>query len=72
MSETNSRFKDTAEVCTHSRTIRAAVEDLSNKAFPAFGPRVKCLHVCFTLTSLSKDERHAILEHRCKISAMDT
>ena len=56
ISETNSRFKDTAEVSTNCRTIGATVEDLANKAFLAFSPRVECLHVCFILTGLSKDE----------------
>lgn len=55
MSETNSRFKDAAEVSTNCRTIGAAVENPANKAFPAFSPRVECLHVCFILTGPSKD-----------------
>jgi hypothetical protein len=72
MSETNSRFKDVAEVSTNCRTIGAAVEDPANKAFPAFSPRVECLHVCFILIGLSKDEWRAILKHRCKIPAINT
>jgi hypothetical protein len=72
MSETNSRFKDTVEVSTDCRTIRAAVEDPANKAFLAFKPRMKCLHVCFILTGLSKDEWRAILKHGCKIPAVNT
>ena len=56
ISETNSRFKDTIEVSTDYRTIRAVVEDLANKAFLAFSPRMKCLHICFILIGLSKDE----------------
>ena len=72
ISETNSRFEDTAEVSTHSRTIGVAVEDPSNKAFLAFGPRVEYLHVRFILTGPSKDEQRAILKHGCKISAIDT
>jgi hypothetical protein len=72
MSETNGRFKDTAEVSTDCRTIRAAVKDPADEVFPAFSPRVKCLHVCFILTGPSKDERRAILKHGCKIPATDT
>jgi hypothetical protein len=72
ISETNGRFKDTAEVSTDCRTIRAAVEDPANKAFPAFSPRVECLHICFVLTGLGKNERRAILKHRRKITAIDT
>lgn len=72
MSETNSRFEDAAKVSTYSRTIRAAVKDPANKVFPALGSRVETLHVCFILTSPSKDERCTILTHRCKIPAIDT
>jgi hypothetical protein len=72
MSETNSRFKDAAEVSANCRTIRATVEDLANKAFLAFSPRVECLHICFILTGLGKKEQRAILKHRCKIPAIDT
>jgi hypothetical protein len=72
MSETNSSFKDAAEVSTNCRTIRAAVEDPANKAFPAFSPRVECLHICFILTGPGKNERRAILKHGCKIPAIDT
>jgi hypothetical protein len=56
MSETDSRFKDTIEVSTDCRTVRAVVEDPADKAFPAFSPRVECLHVCFILIGLSKHE----------------
>jgi hypothetical protein len=56
MLETNSRFKDAIEVSTNYRTIGAIVEDLANKAFLAFSPRVECLYVCFILIGLSKDE----------------
>ena len=72
MSETNGRFKDTAEVSTNCRTIGAAVEDPANKAFPAFSPRVECLHICFILTGPSKDEWRAILKHGYKIPAINT
>jgi hypothetical protein len=72
MSETNGRFKDTVEVSTDYRTIRAIVEDPANKAFPAFSPRMKCLHVCFILIGPSKDEWRAILKHGCKIPAINT
>ena len=71
MLETNSRFKDAAEVSTNYRTIRAVVEDLANKAFTAFSSRVECLHVCFILIGPSKDEWHAILKHRCKVPAIN-
>ena len=72
MSETNGRFKDTAEVSTDCRTIRAVVEDLANKAFPAFSPRVECLHICFVLTGPRKNERRAILKHGREILTIDT
>jgi hypothetical protein len=72
MSETNGRFKDTAEVSTNCRTIRTAVEDPTNKAFPAFSPRVECLHICCILTGPRKNERRAIFKHGCKIPAIDT
>ena len=72
MPETNGRFKDTAEVSTDCRTIRAAVEDPANKASPAFSPRVECLHVRFILTGPSKDKWRAILKRRCKIPAINT
>ena len=71
MSKTNGRFEEAAEASTYSRTIRAIVEDLSNKAFPAFGPRVECLYICFILIGLSKNEQRTIFEHRCKIPAID-
>ena len=52
----NGRFKDTVEVSTNRRTIRAIVEDLANKAFLAFSPRVEYLYIYFILIGLSKDE----------------
>jgi hypothetical protein len=72
MSEANSRFKETTEVSTDCRTIRATVKDPANKAFLAFSPRVECLHVCFILTGLSKDEQCTIFKHGCEIPAIDT
>lgn len=72
MSEMNSRFKDTVEVSTNYRTIRAAVEDLADEAFLAFSPGVECLYICFILTGLSKDERRTIFKHRCEIPTIDT
>jgi hypothetical protein len=71
VSETNGRFKDTIEVSTNSRTIRAIVEDLANKSLLAFTPRVECLYICFTLTGLSKDEQRAIFKYRYKIPTID-
>ena len=70
--ETSGGFKDTAKVSTNRRTIRAAVEDPANKTLPTFGRRVERLHVCVTLIGLSKDERRAILKHKCKIPAIYT
>ena len=72
MPETNGRLKDTAEVSTDRRTIRAAVKDPANKDLPTFGRRVERLHICVILTGPSKDERRAILKHRCKIPAIYT
>jgi hypothetical protein len=72
MSETDSRFKDTTEVSTDCRTVRAAVEDPADKAFPAFSPGVECLHVYFILTGPSKHEWRAIFKHGCEIPAIDT
>jgi hypothetical protein len=68
----NSRFKDTTEVSTDYRTIRAVVEDLANKAFLAFSPRVEYLHVCLILTGLSNNERCAISKYERKIPTIDT
>lgn len=72
MLETNSRLKDTIEVSTNYRTIRAAVEDLANKAFLTFSPRVECFHISIVLIGLSKDKQRTILEHRRKVPAIDT
>ena len=72
MPETNGRLKDTAEVSTNHRTIRAAVKDLANKDLPTFGRRVERLHICVILTGPSKDEWRTILEHRRKVPAVDT
>ena len=72
MPETNGRLKDTAEVSTDRRTIRAAVKDPANKDLPTFGRRVERLHICVFLIGPSKDERRAILKYRCKIPAIYT
>jgi hypothetical protein len=72
MLETNGRFKDTTEVSTNYRTIRAIVKDPADEAFLAFSPRVEYLHVCSILISLSKNEQCAIFKHGCKIPTIDT
>ena len=71
MPETNGRLKDTAEVSTNCRTIRAAVDDPANKAFPTFSPRVERFHIGVILTGPRKDEWRTILEHRRKVPAVD-
>lgn len=72
MLETNGRFKDAAEISTNRGTIRAVVKNPANKTFLIFGSRVQFFHVCVILTCPSKDERRAILKHRCKVPAIYT
>ena len=72
MSKADLRLKDTIEVGTSSRPIRAIIENPPDEVLLTYYHSLEGFLICFVLARLGEYKRSAILKHRGKIPTIYT